>query len=71
MFLIHFYLYIFSLLKLWQLLTWTNLVFLVLDVCLPAWDFTSDLILTTKYWIGASFDWVKTFDKNFLNHEIS
>ena len=53
----------FSFLKLWQLLTGANLMFLLLDVCLPAWDFTNDLMITTKYWMNASFDWVKSFDK--------
>ena len=53
----------FSFLKLWQLLTGANLMFLLLDVCLPAWDFTNDLMITTKYWMNASFDWVKSFDR--------
>ena len=53
----------FSFLKLWQLLTGANLMFLLLDVCLPAWDFTNDLMITTKYWMKASFEWVKSFNK--------
>ena len=60
-FCLHLNKFFYSFLKLVPLLTVTNMMFMVLDICLPAWDFISDIILTLKYWFNASFDWVEHF----------
>ena len=41
-----------------QLLTLSNLFFLVMDVCLPFWDIVSDIIVINNYWSRSNFTWV-------------
>ena len=45
--------------KLWRVLVWSNLLFFLFDVCLPAWDFINDLrVLISVYWTNSNFDLV-------------
>ncbi len=45
-----------------QVLTVTNMLFLILDVGLPTLDFFSDLRVLFKYWNDSDFDWVIILD---------
>ena len=42
-----------------NLFTLGNIIFLVLDVCLPAWDIISDVMVIINYWKRSNFTWVK------------
>ena len=51
--------FISSFMKTSQVFAMANLLFLILDVCLPAWDFISDLKVVIQYWSNSDFNWVK------------
>ena len=51
--------FISSFMKTSQVFVMANLLFLILDVCLPAWDFISDLKVVIQYWSNSDFNWVK------------
>ncbi len=44
-----------------NLFTLGNIIFLVLDVCLPAWDIISDVMVVINYWKRSNFTWVNFF----------
>ena len=52
-----------------QLLRLANIIFLILDVCLPVWDIITDIQVTCNYWNRSNFTWVShNFD--WVNGEV-
>ncbi len=44
-----------------SLFTLSNIIFLFLDVVLPAWDVISDCMVINLYWKRSNFTWVRLF----------